>query len=177
MLRVTGGVLRGRVLPAPLPEGVRPTSSRTREALFSIVGQDLEGLSFLDAFGGAGLIAIEAWSRGARPVTVFERALPALAAIRFNAAAVGVPLDLRAADARTLQNPDGSAGFAADLVYLDPPFEDDIAEWIQRLVGCARDTLVAEARTGTSFPERAGALPLDRIRKYGESSLAIYRGG
>ena len=67
MLRVTGGVLRGRVLPAPLPEGVRPTSARTREALFSIVGQDLEGLSFLDAFGGAGLIAIEAWSRTLKP--------------------------------------------------------------------------------------------------------------
>ncbi len=177
MLRVTGGNLRGRVLPAILPEGVRPTSARTREALFSIVGQDLEGLSFLDAFGGAGLIAIEAFSRGARPVTVFERALPALAAIRLNMGAVGVPLDLRAADASTLQNPDGSPAMLADLVYLDPPFADDIGAWIARLGGCARDTLVAEARTGTDFPEVAGALPLDRIRKYGESTLAIYRAG
>ncbi len=177
MLRVTGGSLRGRVLPAVLPEGVRPTSARTREALFSIVGQDLEGLSVLDAFGGAGLIALEAWSRGARPVTVFERALPALAAIRLNARAVGVELEIRAADAATLRNPDGSAAMVADLVYLDPPFAEDIGVWIERLAGCARDTLVAEARTGAEFPERAGALPLDRVRKYGESTLAIYRAG
>jgi 16S rRNA (guanine(966)-N(2))-methyltransferase RsmD len=177
MLRVTGGALRGRLLPAALPEGVRPTSARTREALFSIVGQDLDGLSFLDAFGGAGLIAIEAWSRGARPVTLFERNLAALAAIRMNVGAVGAQLDLRHADASTLRNPDGSAVMRADIVYLDPPFSEDIGVWIDRLAACAVDTLVAEARTGAAFPSRAGALPLDRTRKYGESTLAIYRGG
>ena len=65
MIRVTGGALRGRSLPARVPEGVRPTAGRVREAVFSMVGQDLRGWSVLDLFGGSGLIGIEAASRGA----------------------------------------------------------------------------------------------------------------
>ncbi|MCE7957512.1 MAG: 16S rRNA (guanine(966)-N(2))-methyltransferase RsmD, partial [Acidobacteria bacterium ACB2] len=71
-LRITGGHLRGRVLEG-VPAGVRPTASRVREALFSMVGQDLRGWSVLDAFGGTGLLALEAVSRGAAPVVVVER--------------------------------------------------------------------------------------------------------
>lgn len=170
MLRITGGRLRGRVLATPVPEGVRPTSSRAREALFSLVGQDLEGWSFFDAFGGSGLMALEAASRGAAPVVVCERNAKALAAIRANAAALGVPLDLRPGDAASLADT-----LRAHVVYLDPPYADDVAAWITRLGPCATEVLVAEGRTGTAFPERAGALPLDRARTYGEATLAVYR--
>ncbi len=175
MMIVTGGHLRGRALTALVPEGVRPTSARTREALFSILGQDLEGLSFLDVFGGSGAIALEAASRGAAPVTVTERAPLALAAIAANIATMKVAIDVRPLDASTLASPEGIPKLEADIVYLDPPFEDDIAMWITRLAPCARTVLVAEARDGATFPERAGHLPLDRTRRYGDTLLAIYR--
>ena len=170
MLKLTGGTCRGRVLPAVVPDGVRPTSARTREALFSIVGQHLDGWSFLDAFGGSGLIALEAASRGAAPVIVCERNARAVGAIQANAAAVGLVLDVRAADAASLP-----AATQAHAVFLDPPYADDVAAWITRLGPCAREVLVAEGRTGTAFPEVAGALPLDRLRTYGEATLAVYR--
>ena len=69
-MRITGGSLRGRVVPGKVRPGVRPTSSRVREALFSMVGQDLEGVRVLDAFGGSGLLSFEAYSRGAIVTTV-----------------------------------------------------------------------------------------------------------
>lgn len=175
MMIVTGGHLRGRTLLAPVPEGVRPTSSRTREALFSILGQDLAGLSFLDVFGGTGAIALEAASRGAAPVTVTERAPLALATIAANIATMKVAIDVRPLDATTLVSPEGTPKLEADIVYLDPPFEEDIGVWIGRLAPCARSVLVAEAKAGTTFPERAGNLPLDRTRRYGDTILAIYR--
>ncbi|MSQ04026.1 MAG: 16S rRNA (guanine(966)-N(2))-methyltransferase RsmD [Myxococcales bacterium] len=170
MIKITGGALRGRVLPAEVPEGVRPTSSRAREALFSIVGQDLSGVSFLDAFGGAGAVALEAASRGAAPVTVFERAPVALAAVAANAKSLKTSLDVRAGDTATL-----CRDVRADIVYLDPPYDDDIGSWIARLAPCAIQVLVAEGRKGSSFPAVAGPLPLDRIRTYGDASLAVYR--
>ena len=40
--RLTGGRLKGRGLVREVPGTARPTSSRVREALFSMVGQDLE---------------------------------------------------------------------------------------------------------------------------------------
>ena len=102
VLRITGGTLRGRVLPSKLGPGVRPTTSRVREALFSMVGQDLSGWTVLDAFGGSGLLAFESVSRGADRVTVVERNGRAAAAIRAAAGALGVRIDLRVQDASSV---------------------------------------------------------------------------
>ncbi|MEQ1567285.1 MAG: RsmD family RNA methyltransferase, partial [Myxococcota bacterium] len=55
-IRLTGGVARGRGLVEGVGPGVRPAAARVREALFSMVGQDLEGARVLDAFGGTGLL-------------------------------------------------------------------------------------------------------------------------
>ncbi len=168
MIKVTGGTLRGRVLPAPVPEGVRPTSARAREALFSILGQDLDGLSFIDCFSGSGLMAVEAWSRGARPVTAIDRAPRSLAAIRRNIEAVGAGVEVLASDV-------ARASVVADVVYLDPPFADDIATWIAQVASMSRQVLVAESRAGAKLPEAAGSLPLDRVYTYGDTQLAVYR--
>ena len=88
-LRITGGQARGRVLKEPVGPGVRPTTDRVREALFSMVGQDLAGQTFLDAYGGSGIVAIEAWSRGAE-VTIVERDRRTLKALERRGAEVGV---------------------------------------------------------------------------------------
>lgn len=171
MIKVTGGTLRGRVLPAPIPAGVRPTSSRTREALFSILGQDLAGCSFLDLFSGAAVIAIEAASRGAGPVVAVDRAQVSLSAMHTNVAAVGAAVEIVMGDVSRL----GERVLPADIVYLDPPFADEIGGWIAKVGHLAKEVLVAEARTGAEFPAFAGDLPLDRVRKYGESSVGVYR--
>ncbi len=166
MIRVTGGELRGRVLPARVPPNVRPTASRVREAVFSMVGQDLTGWSMLDLFGGTGLMAIEAASRGAAPVTVVDRNAASLACIRANVAAVGAPVKVVQGDA-------GSARVEADLVYLDPPFRDPIAPWLARAAPLCRRLLVAEARTPVDWPEIPG-FDLDRARAYGDTAVALY---
>src|SRR5919108_3535734 len=70
-LRVSGGELRGRRLRSGRG-GVRPTTERVREALFSILG-DVSGLRVLDLFCGTGALAIEALSRGAVAATLVDR--------------------------------------------------------------------------------------------------------
>ncbi|MDR1105846.1 MAG: RsmD family RNA methyltransferase [Treponema sp.] len=69
-MRITGGSLRGRRVK--VPGGIiRPSMDRMRESVFAILG-NLGGLSFLDIFSGTGIIALEAASRGARPVEAVE---------------------------------------------------------------------------------------------------------
>lgn len=166
MIRVTGGALRGRLLPARVPENVRPTGARVREAVFSMLGQDLEGWSMLDLFGGSGLMAIEAASRGADPVTVVDRSAASLACIRANAAAVGATLRVVAGDATNTR-------IEADLVYLDPPFRDPIARWLAVAAPLCRRVLVAEARAPVEWPELPG-FELDRSKTYGDTAIALY---
>ncbi len=131
-----------------------------------MVGQDLVGWSMLDLFGGTGLMAIEAASRGASPVVCVERAAVTARAIRANVVALGAAVDVVVADA---------AGWsqAADLVYLDPPFREPIAVWIARAAPLALRVLVAEARAPVDWPEIEG-FELDRSRRYGDTAVGIY---
>jgi 16S rRNA (guanine(966)-N(2))-methyltransferase RsmD len=138
-----------------------------REALFSIVGQDLSGWSMLDPCGGSGLVALEAASRGASPVTVYERDPSAASAVRRNADALGLAVTLRAADSRKAALPE------ADLVFLDPPYRDDIGVWLHLLAPYARRLLVAEAKAGAAWPELAG-FEREKERAYGDTVLSVY---
>jgi len=69
--RVIAGSLKGRRLLVP-DEGVRPTSDKVREAIFSSLQSrfDFEGARVLDLFAGTGALGIEALSRGARFVAL-----------------------------------------------------------------------------------------------------------
>ncbi len=167
MIKITGGVLRGRMLPAPIPPNVRPTASRVREAVFSMIGQDLEGWSVLDLFGGTGLMAIEAASRGAGPVTVVDRNAASLKCIRENVAAVGAAVRVVSGDATT-------AAVTADLVYLDPPFKEPIRPWLERAARLGQRLIVAEARAPVEWPEALPGFRLERARAYGDTAVALY---
>ena len=72
--RITGGILRGRVLRSPAVAGLRPTSERVRAALFSIIGSDaVEGKRVVDLYAGTGALGMDALSRGAEHVDFVEQ--------------------------------------------------------------------------------------------------------
>lgn len=167
--RLTGGRARGRVLGVVPPEGVRPTSARVREAMFSMVGHDLDGLRVLDAFGGAGLLGLEAWSRGAE-VTVVERDGRALRAIRANADALGAVLELVRADVLAWA---GGCEAPFDLVLADPPYAEAVGPVVAALAPLVAGTLVLEQAASRPTPEVPG-LVLDRRKEYGGTALLLF---
>lgn len=169
--RISGGRARGRPLVAEVPVGARPTSSRVREALFSLVGHDLEGRTVLDAFGGSGLLALEAWSRGAR-VTVVERDPRAVKRIRQNAAGFGAELRILTGDVLRLAPSLGRF----DGVLVDPPYALEPGPVLEGLAPLVGDWLVLETDEGTP-PAEVGGLRLERRRVYGGTALAVYHPG
>ncbi|MFZ0530391.1 MAG: RsmD family RNA methyltransferase, partial [Propionicimonas sp.] len=83
MTRIIAGEKKGHRLRTPAHSATRPTTDRVREAAFSLIAdwagtagepgaRMLAGLSFLDLFAGSGAVALEAASRGARPVLAVE---------------------------------------------------------------------------------------------------------
>ncbi len=169
-VRVTGGSARGRALPAGVPSGTRPTSARTREAIFSIVGQDLTGARFLDACAGTGAVGLEAWSRGAE-VTLVERAPAALRALGANVAALGARVTIVRGDVFAVAP--GMDPF--DVVFCDPPYAEVPEPLLAVLAPLARTTLVYEASVTATAPTSVGPLALDRVRHYGEGALWVFR--
>lgn len=75
-MRIISGIYRGKKLLSPASEKVRPTSDRTREAVFNILYSKLPGalsqISLLDVFSGSGAFALEAVSRGVKQVGMID---------------------------------------------------------------------------------------------------------
>jgi 16S rRNA (guanine(966)-N(2))-methyltransferase RsmD len=71
-IRVIAGSAKGIRLKLVPGETTRPIMDRVKEALFSILGRDVVGATFLDLFAGTGSVGIEALSRGAKETTFVE---------------------------------------------------------------------------------------------------------
>lgn len=82
--RIIGGKARGLRLHAVPGTGTRPITDRVKEALFNILGQDVQNASLLDLFGGTGSVGIEALSRGASFVRFLDNNHGAVKTIKTN---------------------------------------------------------------------------------------------
>lgn len=71
-MRVISGTAKGRKLKPVPGETTRPITDRTKEALFSILGDWIIDARVLDLFAGTGAVGIEALSRGAAHATFID---------------------------------------------------------------------------------------------------------
>ena len=123
-MRVVGGSARGRRLQAPKGRTVRPTSDRTREAIFNVLESrgGVEGARVLDLFAGTGALGIEALSRGAASATFVERDRAAASVIRDNLASLGLDGRVAVADATAFVRREQGH---YDIAFADPPYDFD----------------------------------------------------
>lgn len=127
---ITAGIYKGRKIAVPDESITRPTLSKVRmgvfNSLYSMIGE-FEGKSFLDVFGGSGVMGLEALSRGFNDVKVFEKNLKAAEIIKKNYKLLGVKPDLQIGDSEKLiQKLDKKY----DVVYIDPPYMSNLYERI-----------------------------------------------
>jgi 16S rRNA (guanine(966)-N(2))-methyltransferase RsmD len=174
-VRIVAGQHRGRRLKTPAGLDTRPTSDRVREALFSILGDRVEGARVLDLFAGSGALAIEALSRGADRAVLVESDRRAVAAIRANLDAIGeAGARVEPVDALAWL---GRARGEYDLVFLDPPYSSarDLGGRLSRALPAV---LSENALIVTESDKRNPLildLPLDDERTYGHTRVAIHR--
>lgn len=174
-MRIIAGKYRGRHLRPPQGLPVRPTTDRTKEALFNILSQrlDWEGLRVLDLFAGTGNITFECYSRGAATVWAVDRDRRCVAAIKAGLQALGLPpRDVWQQEvARFLPRCEDTF----DLVFMDPPYAMP-----------GQPALIAQIQEGVLAPdgllvvEHASQVPLDALpgweesRRYGDSTLSFF---
>jgi 16S rRNA (guanine966-N2)-methyltransferase len=134
-VRITGGSLRGRTLAAPSDGRVRPTSDKVRQAIFNIlahndfgIGFSLEGARAADLFAGTGALGLEAISRGASYCLFVDDSAESRALIRTNVEAFALTgaSKIWRRDATDLGPLGAGAGGPFDLVFLDPPYRNDL---------------------------------------------------
>lgn len=150
-VRIIGGVHRGRYLGFPDHQGLRPTADRVRETLFNWLAPHIHGARCLDLYAGTGALGLEALSRGAGSVLFIERSPVATRQLRRN-----IEL-LETADA-TVQQGDAldylrnASPTLYDIVFIDPPFADELQEETCRLMD-ERDLLADGAFVYLELPK------------------------
>ncbi len=151
-LRIVAGNWRSRLLDIAEVEGLRPTSERVRETLFNWLAPRIHGARCLDAYAGTGALGLEALSRGARSVTFVERSAVAAKQLRRNIDILDAPgASVYQQDALTFLQEAETGPF--DLVFLDPPFSDDLVEETCRLLE-SRRLLAADALVYIELPKQ-----------------------
>lgn len=183
-MRIIAGAHKGRRLVTPRGDVTRPTADQVRIALMDTLMPWLPAARLLDLFAGAGGVGLEALSRGAAHVTFVERDARAVAALRENIAALGVGGAARVVrdDVLRALAALARAGERFGLVFLDPPYETDLAA---RTLGALGDgalvadggLVIAQHLTKRAPPDVAGVLRAFRARRFGETTLTFFRAG
>lgn len=127
-MNISGGQFKGRKISAPDEKITRPTLSKIRmgvfNTLYSMFGE-FEGLSFLDVYGGSGIMGIEAASRGFSKITVIEQNKKSASIIKKNYETLGIKPELIIGNSlNVLQRLDNTYTVA----YVDPPYSAGIYE-------------------------------------------------
>ena len=161
---------------------IRPTTSRTKAALVSVLGPTyIQGKRCADLYAGTGGVGIELLTRGAAYVAFVERDA-------WHAAGIEAELQRRNLLPRasvhrsdTIRWLRRSESDTFDIVFADPPYETtDLQELLNAIEVSdllKPDThiiLEHSSRLNPPQPEPNANLILYRSRDYGDTSLTIY---
>lgn len=177
-MRITGGNLTSRIIPAQFANHVRPSTDRVRESLFNTLNHQ-KGISetqILDLFSGSGIIALEFLSRGATQVIsidkdkkniTHQKAIQKSWALNSWAIAMG--------DALTVEKTLEKCGLQIppfDIIFADPPYDmPDIQGLVSILMPLLADQgwLIIEHKPQLVFAEQ------ELLKKeYGSTTMTIF---
>jgi 16S rRNA (guanine966-N2)-methyltransferase len=180
-LRIIGGQWRSRKLSFPEAPGLRPTPDRVRETLFNWLAAHIEGAKVLDAFTGSGALYLEALSRGASMALALDANATAISSLRHNLdllhCAVGQLLQSDALKYLETQTPT-----AFDLVFLDPPFHQNLLPGTCTLLQekgwlAERAWIYTESETPPSALQMPATWRLHREKKAGQVYYSLWQRG
>lgn len=180
-MKVLTGALRGQKLLFKPNAHLRPTSDKTRKAIFDILRGALEGARVLDLFSGTGALGIEALSSGASAVTFVELDRVQSSRITENLKQLKL-LDrstVITAEVFTALKNFSKAETRFDLIFADPPYEEGLGRRVAQVLSASTilavgGILVLECQRNEEMLEREGSLKMVKSSVYGDSKVVIY---
>jgi len=187
-VRIIAGSMRGKAVPFINNKfgDADITPQKVKGAIFSMLGENLEGKIFVDLFAGSGQIGFEAASRGASQVIFNETDRTRFAFIREFAASSGVDksaviLNMKAGAALTYLS---GRGIKADIIFADPPYEkikgaaDSYVKIIEDIAdsGTLSDNgiIVIQHYSANALPGLCSGFTRVSLKKYGTTSLSLF---
>ncbi|MCG2711835.1 MAG: 16S rRNA (guanine(966)-N(2))-methyltransferase RsmD [Candidatus Omnitrophica bacterium] len=180
-MRIVTGNCKGKTLKIPKSKYVRPTRTMVREAIFSVLGDFVEGKEVLDLFSGSGVLGFEALSNAARSVIFVEKNKLPLRVIRENMLHLGFSSECRVIgrDVFTAFNILRKKNLRFHIVFADPPYSLGLAKKCLLNIGncdilLPSSIIVIEHYKKDELPEHTDKLKLWQLKKYGDTFVSFY---
>ncbi len=183
-MRIIAGKHKNRIIPTSKNANYRPSTTKFREALFSILSsgvflekQPILGAKILDLFSGAGSLSFEALSRGAKNITLIDNNYSNLKTASNFAQYIGEENNIKTIlmDATNLSKAVGQY----NLVFMDPPYYNNYVikslnslienQWLED-----RALIVIEIAKKEA-PKLPNNLQLVKEKIYGNNKLLILK--
>lgn len=176
-MKITSGEFKYRNIE--VPPGIRPTTEKVREAVFSMIRDWIPGACVCDLFAGSGSMGLEALSRGAGKCWFSENnrqnfrvLLRNIENCRAGERAHALNCDFKSALSRISDK--------LDIVIMDPPY-DETGYYIQAFDILTEKGLidegsiiVAEHLYDNKLPENYANLTRIKEKKYGSIGVDVY---
>ncbi len=180
-MRIITGDFKGRKIEMPVGYDIRPTTEKVKEALFSIIGQDIYDAVVVDLFSGTGNLGLEALSRGAEKCIFCDNNRESIALIKRNIANCRAEewSEIIPGDYEKCLSRMADRGEQADIFLLDPPYKKGLYENCFEMIDSLDllkegGTIVAEHKREDVFPEELSGFIKVKDRNYGTITLSIF---
>ena len=187
-IRIISGLMKGRIIPFNTGRfnSADITPQKVKGAIFSIIGEDLQGKTFVDLFSGSGQIGIEALSRGCSLAVLNEKDRFRYEFIKdfLSKNRVFDGIMLLNMDARSAIRHLSAKGVRADFVFLDPPYtkESRIANSYNQIISYITSSdilhedseMIVQHFSANELPETCSGFVKKSVKRYGSTSLSIY---
>jgi len=170
-MNISGGTYKGHKIIAPDERIVRPTLSKVRmsifNTLFSILG-DFNDKTFLDVFGGSGIMGLEAISRGFKYTTVFEKNRKVADIIKKNYSNLNLKPNLFIGDSLKLVD---KLPEKHTVAYVDPPYFSGLYEDIMQKLSEHCDIIILERNQDVNISD----YDVIKEKKYGDKIITYIK--
>ena len=181
MVRVISGTAGGLKLQTLDSGFTRPTLGRVKEAVFSMIQEEIYAASVLDLFAGNGALGIEALSRGAAKCYFNDKSRKCCEVIRENLNRTGftAAAELSCAEYSEALSAYQKRRLKFNLVLIDPPyrkgFDRESLELICSLgLASPNCTAVCEHDAQDCLPEQIGRFTKRKEKRYGTVAVSVY---
>lgn len=177
-MRVITGSARGVKLETLEGEAVRPTSEKTKEAVFSAIQFEIEGRRVLDLFAGSGQLGIEALSRGAERAVFIDQSAEALEVVKRNVKKAGFEKQsvISRMDYQSFLK---GTKEVFDIAFIDPPYNAGYVT--TALDGVSKimsdyGIIICEHPADVVMPDEVNGFKISKQYKYGKLvTVTVYK--
>lgn len=181
-MRIIAGKARGHKLIPPATMETRPTLDRVKEAMFSSIQSYIPEAAIIDVFAGTGSLGLEAASRGASEVYLFDKSSVTFPLLKQNVENLKFqdfcfPMNI---DAYEGLKKFGSKGKKFDIIFIDPPYCKEMIPEAMKIINDnemlnINGIIVTKIDSIEEVYEGYEDIKLTKSKKYGNTTVCYYK--